>query len=225
MIQAPKAKSEPVSGARFAGRSLSCVRGGRQIFAGLDFTLAPSEALMMTGPNGAGKTTALRLMAGLLEPSGGSIHWGDADIGDDRAAHARRVCLIGHADALKTAWTLSQNLQFWARFAGADQPERRTEAALDRLGLGALAGVPVSNLSRGQARRGSLARLLLANRPLWLLDEPTASLDEASSALIAELVEEHRTSGGRAAIATHIPIGVADASTLDFSQFAGGRAA
>lgn len=179
---------------------------------------------MMTGPNGAGKTTALRLMAGLLDPSGGAIHWGDSDITEDPAAHARRICLVGHADALKTAWTLSQNLQFWARFAGADQPEQRTGAALDRLGLGALAGVPVSNLSRGQARRGSLARLLLVDRPLWLLDEPTASLDEASSRLVAELVEDHRASGGRAAIATHIPIGVGGASTLDFSQFVGGQA-
>ncbi len=187
--------------------------------------MGPGGVLMMTGPNGAGKTTALRLMAGLLEPSGGSLHWGEAEIGDDPAAHARRVCLVGHADALKSAWTLVQNLEFWARFAGADQPEPRSRAALDRLGLAALADVPVSNLSRGQARRGSLARLLLADRSLWLLDEPTASLDTASSSLIAELVEEHRAVGGRAAIATHIPIGLRDAATLDFSQFVGGRVA
>lgn len=203
--------------ATFAGSDLSCERGGRVVFSGLDFCLASGQALVLTGPNGAGKTSAIRLLAGLLRPVSGSIRWGDEPIADDPGDHAKRLCLVGHNDALKPAWTLTQNLNFWARFAGAKDPGQRAEAALQALDLAPLGAVPVNQLSRGQTRRGALARLLLVERPLWLLDEPTASLDSASSQLVSGLIEDHRARGGRAIIATHLPMGLKNAQMLEFA--------
>jgi len=215
--QPPEDSKSSESAGHFAGRALSCQRGGRAVFNGLEFSLGPGQALVLTGPNGAGKTSALRVMAGLLRPSGGSISWDNDPIADDPSAHAKRLSLVGHNDALKPAWTLSQNLSFWARFAGAHAPQARVDAALASLDLSQLRDVPVGQLSRGQARRGALARLLLVDRPLWLLDEPTASLDTASSELVANLIEEHRSRGGRAVIATHLPLGLVEPSILEFT--------
>ena len=203
---------------RFAGQALACRRGGRPVFERVGFALAAGECLVLTGPNGAGKSSLLRLMAGLLAPSHGDIRWNGALLADQPEAHARRLCYVGHMDALKPAWSLARNLAFWSGLSGTPSGPDRVLPALERLGVGALADIPVGRLSRGQARRGALARLLLAPRALWLLDEPTASLDDASSAVVSALVEAHCAGGGIAVVATHRPLGLEGARTLRLGE-------
>ena len=184
-----------------AASDLGIVRGERVIFAGLDLAVAAGDAVVLRGPNGAGKSTLLRILAGLLAPSVGAVTWDGAAITDDREAHGRRLRYAGHGDALKFALTARQNLAFWARFEGT--PVVAVEGALERLGLARLGDLPAGILSAGQKRRLGLARLLLAPRPLWLLDEPTVSLDAASVEVLAGLIYEHRAGGGMVLVATH----------------------
>ncbi len=175
--------------------NLACLRGERAVFAGLSFTLAPGEALLLTGANGAGKSTLLRLLAGLLRPAEGSL---------------RRPTLLrylGHDDGLKPAFTATENLAFHAQLIGA--PTTAIARALDALDLTPLARLPARVLSSGQKRRLALARLALDEpgaAPLWLLDEPTTGLDAAAVARLGPLLATHRNAGGMVIAATHIPL-------------------
>jgi heme exporter protein A len=194
---------------RLWARDLACIRGGREVFAGLDFTADSGEALAVTGHNGAGKTTLLRLIAGLLEPAQGRIELsgGTADASLPEQAH-----YLGHRDSLKPALTVLENLQFWYAFLGGrDAP---AASALETVGLGGLANLPAGYLSAGQRRRFSVARLLAAPRPIWLLDEPTAALDSVGQQRLLELMQAHLTGGGIIAAATHGPLGLRAAKEL-----------
>ncbi|MEE8334101.1 MAG: heme ABC exporter ATP-binding protein CcmA [Alphaproteobacteria bacterium] len=203
---------------RFFGQDLACVRGERLVFSGLDFALTPGEALILAGRNGSGKTTLLRLMAGLAPYQAGGLGWDDGPVRDDPERHAARLHYVAHLDAVKPALTVWENLEFWARLRGGDSDGAR--AALARLGLDGLSGVPARYLSAGQRHRLSLARLLAAPAVLWLLDEPTVALDgESVTALMAALAE-HRAGGGMAVIATNVDLGDLGASTLDMRRFA-----
>jgi heme exporter protein A len=177
---------------RVSGTGLTAVRGGRTVFSGVSFALAGGEALAVTGANGAGKSTLLRLVAGLLAPVAGNVAL--EPMPDDNSIH-----YLGHLDGLKTALTVRQNLEFWRvvwNGAGVD-------AALTRFGLEALADLHAGALSAGQRRRVALARLLVAKRPLWLLDEPATSLDANAEAMLGAVVAEHLSGGGMAMVATH----------------------
>ncbi|MEA3024579.1 MAG: heme exporter protein [Alphaproteobacteria bacterium] len=194
---------------RLSGRDLACLRGGREVFAGLNFAAESGEALVVTGHNGAGKTTLLRLIAGLLEPAQGEIELsgGAADASLPEQAH-----YLGHCDALKPALTVLENLQFWYAFLGGrDAP---AASALDAVGLAGLAGLPAGYLSAGQRRRLSVARLLAAPRPVWLLDEPTAALDSAGQQRLLGLMQAHLAGGGIIVAATHGPLGLDGAKEL-----------
>jgi heme exporter protein A len=194
---------------RLSGRDLACLRGGREVFAGLNFAAESGEALVVTGHNGAGKTTLLRLIAGLLEPAQGEIELsgGAADASLPEQAH-----YLGHRDALKPALTVLENLQFWYAFLGGrDAP---AASALDAVGLAGLAGLPAGYLSAGQRRRLSVARLLAAPRPVWLLDEPTAALDSAGQQRLLGLMQAHLAGGGIIVAATHGPLGLDGAKEL-----------
>jgi heme exporter protein A len=194
---------------RLSGRDLACLRGGREVFAGLNFAAESGEALVVTGHNGAGKTTLLRLIAGLLEPAQGEIELsgGAADASLPEQAH-----YLGHRDALKPALTVLENLQFWYAFLGGrDAP---AASALDAVGLAGLAGLPAGYLSAGQRRRLSVARLLAAPRPVWLLDEPTAALDSAGQQRLLRLMQAHLAGGGIIVAATHGPLGLDGAEEL-----------
>jgi len=191
---------------RLAAHDLGCVRGGREVFEGLNFTVEGGEALVLTGPNGAGKTTLLRLIAGLLEPAAGRL---EITGGAAEATLPEQAHYLGHRDALKPALSVEENLQFWYAFLGGhDAPGANAPAALAAVGLAGLAGLPAAYLSAGQRRRLSVARLIAAPRPIWLLDEPTAALDVASQGRLAELMRAHLAGGGLIVAATHGPLGL-----------------
>lgn len=189
---------------RLSGMDVRCVRGAREVFAGLSFHADAGEALAVTGHNGAGKTSLLRLIAGLLLPSGGTIalEGGEAELTVAEQAH-----YLGHRDALKPALTVQENLSFWADFLGGGAA-RATSDCLAAVGLTHTTDLPAAYLSAGQRRRLSLARLLAVPRPLWLLDEPTAALDVAGQEMFAELMRGHLKTGGMIVAATHGPLGI-----------------
>jgi heme exporter protein A len=188
------------------GGGLVCVRGGREVFAGLEFSVGGGEALMVTGRNGAGKSSLLRLIAGLVPPAGGRL---DLTGGDPERTIGEQAHYLGHLDALKPSLTVAENLRFWTTYLGAAKPgDHAIEAALTATGLGALAELPAAYLSAGQRRRLSLARLLAVKRPIWLLDEPTSALDREAQDALASLMRDHLTGGGIIVAATHGPVGL-----------------
>jgi heme exporter protein A len=191
---------------QLVAENLVLERGGRAVVDGLSLQIASGEALLLTGPNGSGKTTLLRALAGFLAPASGAILLEHAPPERERA----ELChLVGHLDGLKAHLTVAENLAFWSAYLGEASPSTQRErlaAALERFDLAALAGIPAGYLSAGQRRRLALARLGVVERPIWLLDEPTVSLDAASVALLLKAIAEHVAGGGLAAIATHVPM-------------------
>ena len=181
-------------------QGLGCDRGGRAVFREVSFTLEPGEALVLRGDNGAGKTSLLRLLAGLCPVAEGMVQTRVADGSWHTGTAAGFVAWQGHQDAHKPALGVLENLAFWARLHGHGDAAR---AALERVGIGTLSDLSAGQLSAGQKRRLALARLLVQNRPLWLLDEPTASLDAGAAKLSETLTAEHLQAGGIALIATH----------------------
>ncbi|GAB5431603.1 MAG: heme ABC exporter ATP-binding protein CcmA [Epibacterium sp.] len=174
-------------------RDLGVSRGGLPVLAGVNFALSGGEALVLRGPNGIGKTTLLRTLARLQPPLAGEI------LGD-----AEDIAYAAHADGVKLTLTVAENLSFWSRvFAGGDPA-----VAIAAFNLEALQHRPAGGLSAGQKRRLSLARLMVTGRRLWILDEPTVSLDAASVQLFASSIRAHLASGGAAIMATHIDLGI-----------------
>ncbi|WP_395458926.1 heme ABC exporter ATP-binding protein CcmA [Azospirillum melinis] len=203
----------------FAGSELTCLRGDRLVFTGLEFRIAPGGALVLLGPNGSGKSSLLRVMAGLLKPLRGTLDWDGVSVADDPDAHRAQVQYVGHLDAVKPVLTAAENLAFWAALAGAADPAANARAALDRLGVPHIAGVPGRYLSAGQKRRLNLARLLAAPATLWLLDEPTVALDRAAIALFEGLIAEHRAQGGMVVLSTHTDIATPGGEELHLEEF------
>ncbi len=208
--------------ATFLGENIDCVRGERLVLQGVGFRVQSGDALVLTGPNGSGKSTLLRLMAGLMRSVGGRIAWADADtledITDDSGAHNQRVVYVGHADAVKPALDVRENVSFWAEINGALGLD--PDAALTALGIPHLADLPARYLSAGQRRRVALTRMLTTKAPLWLLDEPTTALDSAAVAMLADLIKNHRAQGGMVVTSTHTELGLENAQNLDLSGVA-----
>ena len=206
---------------QLTAENLVLQRGQRTLCEHLSFVVAAGEVLLLTGPNGAGKTTLLRAIAGFLTPAVGTIELkgGDAEQTAGEQAH-----FVGHANGVKSNLTVTENLEFWAAFLApkSDRTKRleRIDQALDDFKLLSLSDIPAGYLSAGQKRRLGLARLVLAHRPLWLLDEPTSSLDDASAANLAKVVNAHVAAGGLAIAATHLPLGFQPARELRLGQVA-----
>lgn len=187
-----------------SAENLSVSRGGIAVLERVTLALAPGQALILRGPNGAGKTTLLRTLAGLQSLLKGTLQ---ADEG--------ALVYAGHADGNKGALTVRENLEFWAAiFGGGD-----VHPAMDTYALASLADRPAAQLSAGQKRRLGLARLIVARRAVWLLDEPTVSLDTAATAMFVAAVRAHLDAGGSAIIATHIELGLDEAAVLDITPF------
>ncbi|TNE64669.1 MAG: heme ABC exporter ATP-binding protein CcmA [Alphaproteobacteria bacterium] len=193
-----------------SGHGLACRRGGRLVFSGLDFSVAPGRLLFLHGKNGSGKSTLLRLIAGFLPASAGDLRYGTDvwDRGD--AALSETLVYAGHDNGLKTALTLRENSEIYARImTGRPIAADRLLDMADVFGLGALLDRPVRYFSSGQRHRASLMRFLLADRPVWLMDEPTVGLDADNRTALATLMQHHLDRGGIILAASHDPIGVA----------------
>jgi heme exporter protein A len=194
---------------------LSSIRGGRKLFSELSFAVAAGEALLLLGPNGAGKTTLIRTIAGLLSPAAGAIR---IDGGEAERSVGEQCHYVGHLNALKSGLTVEENAAFWCRFLGGRRDG--LDVALEAFGLAALRDIPAAYLAAGQKRRLGLARVLLAERPVWLLDEPTVSLDSAAQMALTRAVEGHLAAGGAVVAATHASLGLPNSRELHL----GGRA-
>ncbi len=193
---------------RLSVTHLACGRAGRRVLADVTFAVGAGEAMLVTGRNGAGKSTLLAALAGLIRPTAGTIAL--SGLGDRPLSEC--VHHLGHRDGLKSALGAAENLVFVAGLLGA--PRMAAGSALERVGLGAAGALPVAWLSAGQRRRLTLARLLVAHRPVWLLDEPTTALDQDGQALLAALLAEHLRAGGAVVAATHAPLAIPGARSL-----------
>jgi heme exporter protein A len=194
---------------RLSASELACRRGGRDVFAGVNFTLAGGEALIVSGRNGAGKSSLLRLVAGLVRLADGRIV---LDGGDPELTVGEQAHYVGHQDALKPSLSVAENLRFWADFFGTRLAAPGEPLAA--VGLDALADLPAAYLSAGQRRRLSLARLIAVKRPIWLLDEPTSTLDATAQQRLTELMRAHLAGGGLILAATHAALGLEAAQEL-----------
>ena len=202
--------------------NLGVRRGEDFIFMNISFKLSDGEALVLTGRNGSGKSTLLRTVAGLLRPERGQVKIAgegiEAEMRPSEACH-----YLGHRNAMKTELTVSENLRFWKDFlrdfhgaAGVAIDE-----AAESVGLAGITHLPFGYLSAGQQRRFAMAKLLVAWRPVWILDEPTAALDRAADDMFTDLVKGHLAKGGIVLAATHQPLGLEKAQELQMTGFAG----
>jgi heme exporter protein A len=197
---------------RLRVENLAVARGGREVLRGVSFTLAGGAALVVTGRNGVGKSTLLRAMAGLLPYAAGTV----AIDGAGEAELAQSTHYLAHADGMKAALTVEENLEFWANYLARDEDprSRAPKAALAAVGLAHALQAPFGALSAGQKRRAALARLLVAHRPVWLLDEPMTALDRASREKFTAAMRDHCALGGVIVAATHEPLGLEEAGEL-----------
>jgi heme exporter protein A len=206
-----------------SARALRIERGGRAIVRDASFELESGEALLALGRNGAGKSTLLRALAGFLPIRGGELSF----TGGGGAPLAEQAHYVGHADGLKTALTALENLAFWAAMlGGAGQNNLSPQQALEKVGLARIGDFPVGYLSAGQKRRVALARLFVAARPVWILDEPATALDVGTQERFAQAMADHRAGGGMIIAATHAPLGLVGAKELrlDATQATAGAA-
>lgn len=185
---------------------VACARGGRLLFRGVTLQVENGGSALLKGPNGIGKSSLMRICAGLLRATAGTV--------ERRGA----VALADERLALDSEETLRAALGFWARLDGAD--ERALDRALDAMALKALEKVPVRMLSTGQRKRAALARVIAGGAPIWLLDEPGNGLDSASQTLLGEAVAAHLAGGGIVVAASHQPLPLTTPIELDLSAHA-----
>jgi heme exporter protein A len=192
---------------------LACARGDHRLFSGLSFTLSSGELMQVQGENGKGKTSLLRTLCGFLQPEAGSIRWGGVEVDELGDEFFANLLYLGHHNAIKDELSALENLQISAGLAGAELDDKQAMAALRRLGLKGREHLPVRVLSQGQRRRVALARMLVSQAPLWILDEPLTALDVGAVALIEALLGEHLARGGMVIFTTHQPLRVEGVTT------------
>ena len=194
---------------------LACQRGGHIIVAPLSFEVRSENALILRGPNGSGKTTLLRTIAGFLPPAAGRVRVSGSKGDTSAEGHLH---YIGHTNGIKPRLSVIENVSFWQHYYGGGSDPEAAEAALDAFDLLDLAEYRAAHLSQGQTRRLGLARLLAAPRPIWLLDEPSVSLDAASTKRLEAAIAQHLSSGGLAIVSTHLDLSLGEVAILELSR-------
>ena len=197
------------------GISLACVRGDRELFKDVNFSLEAGGLMQVRGPNGSGKTSLLRMLCGLSNPAAGEIHWCGKAIRSLDGDYFAAVTYIGHLSGTKDDLTVIENLRISSALAGFEISADQASEALEYIGLSGREALPVKVLSQGQRRRVVLARLLVCKTPLWILDEPLVALDVIAVKLIQGLLEQHLQQGGMVVMTTHQEIEIATASTME----------
>lgn len=192
---------------------LACARGEHLLFSDLSFSLSAGELLQVQGANGSGKTSLLRTLCGFIMPAAGEIRWRGQNIRELEEEYFAEMIYLGHLNAIKDELNALENLRISAGLAGCPVDDKHAIAALRRMGLRGRETLPVKVLSQGQRRRVALARLLLGNFPLWILDEPLTALDVSAVGLMQELIGEHLANGGMVIYTTHQPLQVAGVTT------------
>ncbi|MBP2562749.1 heme exporter protein A [Neorhizobium galegae] len=211
-----------VSVMRLLAENLGARRGEDLIFTDISFALGAGESLVLTGRNGSGKSTLLRVVAGLLHPETGRVTWvSESAESGMRAAEACHY--LGHRNAMKAELSVFENLSFWKEFFGDVEGGKGISPgeAAETVGLGGIIHLPFGYLSAGQQRRMAFAKLLVAYRPVWILDEPTAALDVNAESIFTALINAHLSGGGIVLAATHQPLGLENARELKMAGFAG----
>ncbi|QDX81779.1 heme ABC exporter ATP-binding protein CcmA [Denitratisoma sp. DHT3] len=204
-------------------QNLRCVRGERQLFSDLGFTLDAGELLYLQGKNGAGKTSLLRMLVGLLPPAGGEILWKGRPIGRQAEEYRAELCYLGHHNGTKEDLTPLENLLTSARLAGEALSEDDAVDALEQVGLAGREDIACKYLSQGQKRRVALARLVKKRCALWILDEPFVALDTAAVGWLTELIGGHLQRGGLCVMTTHQPVAISAGAVRE--QWIGARPA
>ena len=189
--------------------NLACSRGDHRLFSGLSFALYPGQIMQVQGANGSGKTSLLRTLCGFIQPDEGVIFWDGCDVRELDETYFAQMMYLGHLNAIKDELSALENLRISAGLSGIELTEKDAIAALRRMGLKGRERLPTKVLSQGQRRRVALARLLVNDAKLWVLDEPLAALDVGAVALIQELTAEHLARQGMVIFTTHQPLVVA----------------
>lgn len=196
---------------------LCAIRGDLRLFQGVGFALAAGELLYLHGHNGSGKTTLLRTLCGLILPDEGEVRWNGENIREIREDFAAEVLYLGHKNAIKSELTAVENLRISSLLDGQDISEEAAWAALKTIGLDGHEDLPAKVLSQGQKRRVALARLIVNESKLWVLDEPFTALDKGAVELLQGLIRSHLDKGGMAVLTTHqeVPLTSGHAKTLE----------
>ncbi len=189
--------------------NLACSRGDHRLFSGLSFALHPGQIMQIRGTNGSGKTSLLRTLCGFIQPDEGKISWDGTDVRELDGDYFARMLYLGHHNAIKDELSALENLRISAGLCGDELDEKQAIAALRRMGLKGRERLPTKVLSQGQRRRVALARLLVSDATLWILDEPLAALDVDAVAQIEGLIADHLARAGMVIFTTHQPLNVA----------------